>query len=219
MKINKMMRIASVLLVAVLLSTCAIFSTFAKYVTTTSSQDQARVAVWGINKDAVTMNLFDSAYSTDVKANDGDNLIAPGTTMTSQFSIVNASATLPEVKYTLKIDLAGSDIAESIKNNTSIVWQLDGGAELTWDELMTAILKLSGNNTVAYEKGVTESVTVTCDYGTVPAAFVNGATHSITWTWKFDGNDVGDTAMGNAAVSGDLNVQLVVAITATQVNE
>ena len=44
MKKNKMMRIASVLLVAVLLSTCAISGTFAKYVTTDSGSDSARVA-------------------------------------------------------------------------------------------------------------------------------------------------------------------------------
>ena len=48
MKKNKMMRIASVLLVAVLISTCAISGTFAKYVTRAEGTDTARVAKWGI---------------------------------------------------------------------------------------------------------------------------------------------------------------------------
>ena len=47
MRKNKMMRAASGLLVAVLLSTCAISGTFAKYTTSTESTDNARVAVWG----------------------------------------------------------------------------------------------------------------------------------------------------------------------------
>ena len=44
MKKNKMMRIASALLVAVILTTCAISGTFAKYVTSTPGSDSARVA-------------------------------------------------------------------------------------------------------------------------------------------------------------------------------
>ena len=48
MKRNKMMRIASVLLVAVLLSTCVISGTFAKYTTSNSATDSARVAKWGV---------------------------------------------------------------------------------------------------------------------------------------------------------------------------
>ena len=44
MKKNKMMRIASVLLVAVILTTCAISGTFAKYVTSGNGSDNARVA-------------------------------------------------------------------------------------------------------------------------------------------------------------------------------
>ena len=49
MKKNKMMRIASVLLVAVLLSTCAISSTFAKYTTEFTGTSTAKVATWSVN--------------------------------------------------------------------------------------------------------------------------------------------------------------------------
>ena len=45
MKTNKMMRIASVLLVAVLLTTCVISGTFAKYTTTVSATSTANVAI------------------------------------------------------------------------------------------------------------------------------------------------------------------------------
>ena len=51
MKKNKMMRIASVLLVAVLLSTCTISGTFAKYASTASQTATASVATWDIDFD------------------------------------------------------------------------------------------------------------------------------------------------------------------------
>lgn len=44
MRKNRMMRAASALLVAVLMTTCTISGTFAKYVTSADSTDTARVA-------------------------------------------------------------------------------------------------------------------------------------------------------------------------------
>ena len=49
MKKNKMMRLASCLLVLVMLSTSMISGTFAKYVTTGSAEDTARVAKFGVD--------------------------------------------------------------------------------------------------------------------------------------------------------------------------
>ena len=61
MKKNKMMRVASVLLVAVLLTTSVISGTFAKYVTTGSATDSARVAKFGVEVKAEG-TLFDKTY-------------------------------------------------------------------------------------------------------------------------------------------------------------
>lgn len=91
MKKNRMMRLASVLLVAVLLTTCAISGTFAKYVTEASATDSARVAKFGV---VVTASgyLFDdhdpitaTGTSVTVEAangiatDEGDRVLAPGT--------------------------------------------------------------------------------------------------------------------------------------------
>ena len=62
MKTNKIMRVASVLLVAVLLTTCAISGTFAKYVTTGNTGDGARVAKWGIVMDSTGTATFKDTY-------------------------------------------------------------------------------------------------------------------------------------------------------------
>ncbi len=227
MRKNKMMRAASGLLVAVLLSTCAISGTFAKYTTSTDSTDKARVAVWGFNKDAVTeLDLFDSSYGTTVKAADNDNLIAPGTTKTGTFSIINnAAATKPEVSYNFTVSVAGSEIADTIKNNPNILWKLDNGTFGTWDQLMSGILSLSGTDTT-YAKGTTEAVTKQYKPEEVPDAFVNGKTHTITWKWIFDkdaetgaaDNDTNDTDMGNTAVTTDTNVVVKITVTATQID-
>ncbi len=70
MRKNKMMRAASALLVAVLLTTSTISGTFAKYVTTSEAKDEARVAKWGVELQVVG-NLFGDTYKdTIVKTND-----------------------------------------------------------------------------------------------------------------------------------------------------
>ena len=56
MRKNKFMRAASGLLVAVLLTTCVISGTFAKYTSTSTGTDSARVARWGFN-DTSSINL------------------------------------------------------------------------------------------------------------------------------------------------------------------
>ena len=92
MKKNLMMRVASALLVAVLLTTCAISGTFAKYVTSATSNDHARVAYWGFQSSNTLdiTNLFSDSYKDSTGANvvksaDGDDVIAPGTTGTITF--------------------------------------------------------------------------------------------------------------------------------------
>ena len=58
MKKNRMMRLASVLLVCVLLTTSVISGTFAKYVTSVESTDEARVANWGFTATRLMVTLL-----------------------------------------------------------------------------------------------------------------------------------------------------------------
>ena len=101
MRKNKMMRAASALLVAVLLTTSTISGTFAKYVTQDSAKDVARVAKWGVELQ-VEGNLYGDTYGADdkiVKDNDDsisvqsvnyavntDDVVAPGTLNDEGFS-------------------------------------------------------------------------------------------------------------------------------------
>lgn len=60
---NKMMRLASTLMVAVLMTTCTISGTYAKYVTAADAADSARVAKWGVVVSA-TGSLYGEKYAS-----------------------------------------------------------------------------------------------------------------------------------------------------------
>lgn len=122
MKKNKMMRIASVLLVAVLLTTSIISGTFAKYVTEGSANDSARVAKFGVEVTA-TGSLFDKTYkkvadgntpggttteSTDntvLTVESSDKVVAPGTKSDATGLKLAVTGT-PEVDVKVKIDVS-----------------------------------------------------------------------------------------------------------------
>ncbi len=124
---NKLMRLASVLLIAALITTCAISGTFAKYVTKVEHQDSARVAKWGVTLSLEGDGLFATEYDTDeevdpqtgfgytgvsVRASDEDKVVAPGTTSLKEdasgnpiHGFVATVAGTPEVatRYVLEI--------------------------------------------------------------------------------------------------------------------
>lgn len=94
MKKNKMMRLASGLLVAVLITTSTISGTFAKYVTADIAEDSARVAKWGVvvtadgtlfgktylNATGDTPGADDADPATiTVKSSNDEKVVAPGT--------------------------------------------------------------------------------------------------------------------------------------------
>lgn len=119
MKKNKMMRLASAMMVLTLMSTSVISGTFAKYVTTASGTDTARVAKWGVEVTS-TSDLFANTYATDngdvkttiensvVAGEAGGELVAPGTTKKDVAFTIKGT---PEVavKVEVKIDEINKD--------------------------------------------------------------------------------------------------------------
>ena len=111
MKKNKMMRLASVLMVAVMLTTSVISGTYAKYVTTTSTNDSARVAHWGVELATNIDGLFANEYSSHtsfagatvngLNAQAAADVVAPGTSGSMTFSITGT----PEVAVNVAITL------------------------------------------------------------------------------------------------------------------
>ena len=225
MKKNRTMRVATLLLALTLITSCFVGGTFAKYTSSVNSQDSARVANWGFEPSAIDLTgLFDMVYNGngDTSVSAETDVIAPGTTGSDTFKFVydESAGKYPEVAYTFTVDTTGSTIHNDVKSNTNIQWKLDNGDWGTWDELMTAIKTLSGDDSgsAAYAPG------------TLPTAFGSDDTeHTVSWQWVFETADVDDTEtnemvaqdvidtnMGNANTLAD--VTLKITITATQLD-
>lgn len=207
MKKNKMMRTASGLLVAVLLTTCIISGTFAKYVTEGSASDTARVAKWGVKVVANANDLFTKTYATDdttvnetielsVKSANDVDVVAPGTKGDgASVTITGTPEVAVRVKYdatvTLsdwKIDHDGNAETDSIYYCPLVVTvgstELNGlsyaSADLFAAAIKAEILKVTG----AGSDGVK-------DYGP-NTSIANSANLAISWSWPFEAGDDAD---------------------------
>ena len=119
MKKNRMMRLASGLLVAVLLSTCTISGTFAKYVTEGSASDSARVAKFGVTVTGETGTAnqafsqeyatTDGSYAGSVTVSASENVVAPGTSGTmSSFSVEGTPEVAVRITYAPTVELGNN---------------------------------------------------------------------------------------------------------------
>ena len=122
MKKNKMMRLASAMMVMTLMTTSVISGTFAKYTTQDSGSDVARVAKWGVELQVVG-SLYGEKYlkATNNHATSGNNdltvksesagtnVVAPGTTNAGNgFSFFLKGE--PEVASKVTVDIAAQNI-------------------------------------------------------------------------------------------------------------
>ncbi len=223
MRKNKMMRIASVLLVAVLLSTSVISGTFAKYTTSSTGSDTARVAYWGWDAPAtIDIAMFDRAYENNAVLSSGEvdgfaNVIAPGTSKTTTFAFSYTKyqtnkISAPEVAYQFTVAPSITGDTTILDANQSFKWTLQKPGEDTATEYQTVA------DLIAELKELSGDATGTKTYaaGQLPDAFTAlDQTYTVGWVWDFEGQETADTAMGNAQ---DLaNVTFSITITATQV--
>lgn len=192
--------------VCALISVCAVSGTFAKYVTSTSGSDSARVARWGFTTTAIDVAMFETSYKTgendNVKSANADKVIAPGTEGST--TVKFESKGTPEVAYTYAVGAEFTEGAGALDGIAGFKWTLKTGENTTeysdTTAFINAIKKLSGDDSGSKEYAA----------GTLPAVseFVVG------WKWAFEGDNAKDTELGNAA---DLaKVSLKITITATQ---
>lgn len=199
MQKNKMMRTASVLLVAVLLSTCAISGTFAKYASEVSASGSARVAKWDIDFDAdntsgkiFAFDLFNTIYEadgttseTDVanNSNDSKTVIAPGTGGYFTISLKNLSEV--SAKYGITYTVTANSVPLEFKTGESGDWKS------TIDSVSDVSLAMNA----------TQSTDTT-----------------IYWRWAFtdatngDNRDQSDTRLGTATTLPEVTVTATVTV-------
>ena len=236
LKKNWTLRAAVLMLALVLITSCFVGGTFAKYVTSGSGTDSARVAKFGVT---VTANgdVFAKEYDTDDQTVVGtiaksvistDKVVAPGTTSNGNFVAATVTGT-PEVavRVSYKLDAATLQLenwkdgdgkfycplvfkVKTTNGNTVI-----SGMDFQTAEAMKATLV---NAVAAYTK----------DYA--PGTDLSGKaadTLAISWEWPFEtgadgdkpANNVRDTFLGDEAAAGRAaTVSLTLATTVTQID-
>ena len=207
MKKNVMMRLASFLLVAVLISTSAISGTYAKYVTSGSASDAARVAKWGVTLTLDADSNFKNEYAThdddytgsvSVRSEDAAKVVAPGTSSADVdgrliFSITGTPEVATKVDISMKVNndimlkagdydkatTAAADGNYTLANDYyPVVYTLTQISSAT-GEVMAPV---SGNlNTI---KTALETYANTAYYA--PNTKLD-ASFKLTWAWAFDG--------------------------------
>ncbi len=234
MKKNVMMRVASTLLVAVLLTTCTISGTFAKYTTSARSSDTARVAKFGVE---ITANgsMFSEHYNDKAGGNniatevtgsvessvEGEKILAPGTKGTM------ASMTLtgtPEVK--VQVTYAGT-----VTLNDK--WVAKQNDEASTTESYYCPLKvtvadetfygLNYSSAAEFKAAIEEKIKgyiKTYEAGTNLSG-KGSESLTISWEWEFEGSngtsvhrtDYADTYLGDAEQKGDITIAVTTTVT------
>ena len=223
MKKNVMMRVASLLMVCVLATTCGISGTFAKYVTKGDSIDAARVAKFGVvvtgsndmfNETYVT---HDTDLTTDEAAIVGansvvstENVVAPGT----NGSLANFSITgTPEVAVRVSYDLtAWTHSGWEVESATyfPIIFTVNStdyyiGDTETVDQFMARVKNAIKESTEVYAAGTVLDTNYATDL-------------SVSWRWNFEGGswayqtDAKDTALGNAGTLAQLSMTITATV-------
>ena len=221
MKKNRMMRLASVLLVCVLLTTSVISGTFAKYVTADTGSDKARVAKWGVDIN-VAGTMFAETYESgnETVATAGamygvSKLVAPGTkgdmaaiTITGKPEVdvvVNYEAT--------KVDLNGW--ADEGGYYCPLVLVINGTDKYYLDSYL--------NETEA-ENVIKEAIKAYTKSYEANQNLADKAAENLTisWEWPFyvdEAGDISDTYLGDAAADGNpATIEIEIKCTVTQVD-
>lgn len=239
MKKNIAMRVAAFLFILTMISTCAFATTFAKYTTSKSADDTARVAKFGVVINATgDKAMFKDVYSNGTKdtvdANGTYKVVAPGTKVDNAvvFTVTGTPEVSVKLTYTVTLTLDGWKINYN-----------DGTTDITNEEYCPLVFKVTiGTTTKTYKIGTgTEEYDniaalkaalesdinkLTKEYG--PNHDLSSANDvTISWEWAFNDTDVTgayqqnvkDTALGdNAANENPATVKLELSCSVEQID-
>lgn len=231
------MRVAGLLLALVLVTSCFVGGTFAKYTTGNYGEDNARVAKFGVAVQG-TSDMFDPTYKTDdtsvtaiansvVAFNGTDNLVAPGTKKDNCLtaSVTGTPEVAVDVKYVASMNLTGKWQSDDtgtfycpliIKvNNTAI----KGTDYTTKEDFIAAVVNAVSSHNAQY----------------APNTNLANETNdklSISWEWPFEVKneagvvdhtiDLKDTYLGDLAANAADNempkIHLGLYLTVTQID-
>ena len=210
MKKNRTMRIAAVMLVFALLTTCIISGSFAKYITTgTAASEAARVAKWGVKVEAAadSVKIADDAYGTTVAAFQATTggIMAPGTSKESAAVITISGKPEVAVKILVEADVT---VDGWLDENDELYFPLTvtvGGTAVDLSSCTDADEVADAIKDAIEDAIPSTTIAPNTDLGT---AYNNSL--KIGWEWPFgddddeeSGNDAKDTYLGDQAADGN----------------
>lgn len=233
LKNNRTMRAAVLLLALVLITSCFVGGTFAKYVTSGDAGDNARVAKWGVTVTAhgtgdVFAKEYDAIAGKDntVVAGGEYKVIAPGTKKDDAALVSMSGKPEVAVKVTYSAEhfgLTGKWVDKDSNFYCPLIIKVTGkvGGQVKTETIECA-KKASAEDVATAVKAAVAACSAT--YGpNTDLSTVAGDGLKISWEWPFEGTanpgqtDEKDTYLGNqAATATGLNIPAIhIPVTAT----
>lgn len=217
------LRAAGLLFALVLITSCFVSGTFAKYVTTGGGHESARVAKFGVTMSVANDKAFKQTYDTDndsisgtisksveYSGNGDENLVAPGT-KGSEPVVLSIKGT-PEVAVNVKIAAEGHDVFLKAGEYLNLTTAADGDKFNLATDYYPITYTLTKNGAAApvvtgkldaiidYLNGLSKDYPANTDLTSAIGEL------TLSWEWKFDdtiaNKDQADTLLGTLAASG-----------------
>lgn len=228
-KNGKTLRVAGLLLALVLVTSCFVGGTFAKYVTSGTGGDSARAAMFGVTVTVTgSGGVFAKSYASDTngytdntvvaKAGVNYNVVAPGTKSSKPLAVTLAGTPEVAVKVTYTADdfyLTGNWLYNDGQTGSQdvfycpLIFKITGkinGAETT--ETINCLEKSSADDVKTAVKTALAKFDTSYLAGT-DLSTAGGDGLKISWEWPFEGGessqqtDAKDTYLGNLATATD----------------
>lgn len=240
------LRAAGLLFALVLITSCFVGGTFAKYVTTGGGHESARVAKFGVTMSVATDKAFKQNYTKDdttvpdsasinysVESSGPENLVAPGT-KGSNFVVLSIKGA-PEVAVNVKIEASGTDVFLKAGDYPDLTTAAGSDTfhlaadyypityTLTKNGAEAPVVKGNLNDIVDYLNKLSGNYKAKTDLTSTIGEL------TLSWEWKFEGgNDTADTLLGAVTAGGistattpstcGTGVLLTLAATVTQID-
>jgi len=194
MKKNWILRLGVLAMVLTLVTMPMVSSTYAKYVTSTTGTDTARVAKWGVVVNADVKNIFGDAYdvttsdlsvdyatgTVTVKAvADNTNIVAPGTKGSFKFGVTGQPEVSVAMTYDATIALSGWTVITA-EDYMPINWTIQRSSDSkfwdgdTWEGTAT-------NLTASQLDAMIDVL----DANYAPNATTLANTYTVNWEWPY----------------------------------
>lgn len=217
------LRAAGLLFALVLITSCFVGGTFAKYVTSKSASDIARVARFGVKITAEDHTAFKTTYTTDATdlsigvnsvissigtSGTRDKVVAPGT---GEDKAATLSITgTPEVAVHVELTMSGMDVFLKAGDHRDLTATSPTAEFNLADRYYPVVFTLKQNDTVLKSGTISEINTY---LATLPKNYDAGTdlgkefgTYTLSWKWAFedptiDNKNQADTLLGFLAAN------------------